>query len=112
MTGKADVVLCKFGKNYDWVEIDPESDYIVDTVEPFLNQSTTSDLAKTRLQFGDNAGNKYSEKISDLVKSGIKLYYHDKSNIDLTKYPGVRQPGLMENLLEEIEVIVTLNNLS
>lgn len=110
-----DIVLCKFGQDYDWMEIDTSCNYVVDTIEPFLNIRLNKEnpIAKTKLTFGNKDGKTYHEKVSDILNGGIKLYYHDKPMaFDLEKYPGKRKAGLMESLLEEIEVLVTQHQLT
>lgn len=110
-----DLVLCKFGQNYDYIRIDSACGYAIDTIEPFLDLRVGSDnpIAKQKLTFTDDNGKVYEERISDILRGGLKLYYHDQPlNFDPDKYPGVRVTGLIQSLLDEIEIVVSINNLS
>lgn len=110
-----DLVLCKFGQNYDFEEIDTECDYVVDVLEPFLDLSIDkgNKLAKKKLDFSDKDGKHYSEKVSDILNGGLKIYYHDKPlRFDPMKFPGVRKEGLLNALLDEVDVFVFENKLN
>ena len=109
-----DVIVCKLGKFFDFITVTPDCDYIVDTIEPFLDLSVAKDnpLARQKLDFADEEGKKYSRSVSELVRSGIKIYYHDaelKFNPD--KFPGTRRKGMAEAMLEEIDYFVVINNI-
>lgn len=112
MSSKFDTIVVKIGQFYDWMELEPDCNYIVDVVEPFLALSTArnSKEAKDRIGFADNEGREYTYKIGDLLKEGaIRVYYHaDVKQFDSSLFVPQRREGMLKSLLAIIEMIVPM----
>lgn len=111
-----DLLFLKIGSKFDWMEIDvsdeSSAEYMETVIEPFLDMAVSvkgnERLGRTRFQCEDNNGKSYFVTVKDLVNNaGLKVYYHDsETKPNLTPFVDSRAEGMLQSLLEEIDVFV------
>lgn len=111
-----DLLFLKIGSKFDWIEVDVEdesgAEYMETVIEPFLDMAVSvkgnEKLGRTKFQCEDNSGKSYFVTVKDLVNNaGLKVYYHDAdTQPNLTPFIDSRAEGMLQSLLEEIDVFV------